>query len=163
VYHGYLNGLDLTDEAEIEPIDGRDLYRMKREYQKSRTVNVFNTFSLGRVDEVELTRLLNAIELEVNIYPNFSHPESFRRISEAALNVGLCPTHDDYFLKYLESRFGIPYLFKNMPIGIQNTRDWFLEIAERFGKSADAERILQAEEKILQEALAPLRKKLQGK
>lgn len=163
VYHGLLGGLAFTDEDEEEPICERDIYRLNRDYKKQRTLNVFNAFSIGRNDELELQRLLNALELNVNFYPNFSHPESFKYISEASLNVGLCPTHDDYFLKYLEARFGIPYLINNMPVGIKNTRDWLLEIAERFDAKDAANRILEMETRVLEDALEPLREKLTGK
>ena len=59
--------------------------------------------------------------------------------------MGICPTHDDYFLGYLQERFGTPYLLDVMPIGIQHTSDWLLQIASFFGLQAIADRIIERE------------------
>jgi len=77
----------------------------------------------------ELERLLNAIGLKVNFFSQLSHPDSFRKITRAALNVSLCATHDDYFLKYLKERYDMPFIIGNFPIGIEKYREWLLDIA----------------------------------
>lgn len=162
VYHGIARGLDL-EEKEEERITDHELDVLKREYERKRTVNIFNAFSIGRTDELELQRLLNALGLKVKFYPNFAHPDSFKELTNAALNISLCPTHDDYFLKFLEERFGMPYLIKGMPLGIQNTTDWLLDVAKEFGLEEQAIKLAAAETAILEKGIGTFRSKLQGK
>jgi nitrogenase molybdenum-iron protein alpha chain len=50
-----------------------------------------------------------------------------------------------------------------MPLGIQTTNAWLLEIAKHFGKEEQAKHIIKAENDRLNEALKPLKKKLKGK
>jgi nitrogenase molybdenum-iron protein alpha chain len=118
---------------------------------------------MGRVDEVELERLLQAIGLDVNVFPVFAHPDSMVKATRAALSISTCPTHDDYFLGYLEERFGVPYLLKHMPIGIENTALWLRGIAAHFGEEERADRIIAAEEKELRKALEEFTSLFKGK
>jgi nitrogenase molybdenum-iron protein alpha chain len=122
-----------------------------------------NVSSMGRVDEVELERLLQALGLESNIFPVFSHPDSFHKATRAALSVSTCPTHDDYFLRQLQEQFGVPFLNKRMPIGIRNTSLWLKDIAGHFGLGAEADRIIEAEEREVRAALAPFRPLFENK
>ncbi len=128
-----------------------------------RTVNLMNVSSMGRVDELELTRLLTALGLEVNVFPVFAHPEGMVKATQAALSVSTCPTHDDYFLTYLEERFGVPYLLKHMPIGIENSGLWLRDVARQFGAEEEVAAIIRKEEAELQEALAEFRPLFTGK
>lgn len=126
-------------------------------------VNLMNVSSMGRVDEIELERLLNLLGLEVNIIPVFSRAEQFYRATQASLSISTCPTHDDYFLKYLHEKFGVPYCIRHMPIGIENTRLWLLDIAAFFGLEDRAREVIAAEEAALGEALIPFLPLLAGK
>ncbi len=128
-----------------------------------RTVNLMNVSSMGRVDELELTRLLTSLGLEVNVFPVFAHPAGMVTATQAALSVSTCPTHDDYFLTYLEERFGVPYLLKHMPIGIENSGLWLRDVARHFGQEAQAEALIRHEEEQLQAALAEFRPLFAGK
>jgi nitrogenase molybdenum-iron protein alpha chain len=126
-------------------------------------VNVMNVSSMGRVDELELERLLNAIGLNVNFYPVFSRPLDMHRATKAALSVSTCPTHDDYFLRFLQDKYGVPYVLRHMPIGIANTGAWLRQIAEFFKIQDLAEQTIAAEEADLAAALAPLLPLFAGK
>ncbi|MDR0662784.1 MAG: nitrogenase component 1, partial [Spirochaetaceae bacterium] len=156
VYHG-LAGRLLNDPFETPSIIEDELEEAEFELEKSRTVNLLNVSSMGRVDELELSRLLNSLDLRVNIFPVFSDSEQMYRVKYAALSVSVCPTHDDYFAKYLEDEFGIPYILRHMPIGIGNTDAWIRAVAAFFGKEAVAERIIARERERLDEALTPYR------
>ena len=127
------------------------------------TVNLMNVSSMGRVDELELEWLLRSLDLDVNIFPVFAHPESMVKATQAALSISTCPTHDDYFLSYLEERFGVPPLIQHMPIGIENTGLWLRDVAARFGREEHAEQIIAQEEKELSAALAEFRPLFAGK
>lgn len=162
VYHGIARSLELESEERRE-IHTDDTVRMAREYEKKRTVNLFNLFSIGRTDELELQRLLEILGLKVKFYPDFAHPDEFRVLTDAALNVSICPTHDDYFLKFLDEKFNMPYIIGSMPIGIRNSGEWLREIAAFFGLEQQAERVIETETAALGKALKFWQSRLQGK
>ncbi|MCW2277704.1 nitrogenase component 1 [Heliophilum fasciatum] len=131
--------------------------------QPNRTVNLMNISSMGRVDELELERLLKAIGLDVNFFPVFASPDGMFRMTKAALSISTCPTHDDYILKHLHEKYGVPYQLKHMPIGIENTNQWIRDIAAFFGVSDQAEQLIAREEQELQAALAEFKPLFAGK
>jgi nitrogenase molybdenum-iron protein alpha chain len=122
-----------------------------------------NVSSMGKIDEQELERLLNGLDLEVNVFPVFSHPDSFIKSTRAALSISTCPTHDDYFLGYLQERFNVPSIIRHMPIGIENTSLWLRDVAAVFGEEEQAERLIAAEEAELKKALDEFRPLFSGK
>jgi nitrogenase molybdenum-iron protein alpha chain len=162
VYHGLGKSM-LEDPPEVEPLIRDELYDAKLEYRKDRTVNLFNVSSMGRADELELVRYLEALDLEVNTFPNFAEPERMYRLKYAGLSISTCPTHDDYFLTYLSEEHGIPFILKHMPIGIENTNAWIRDVAERLGRSEVGERLIARETAELDEALEKYREFFRGK
>ncbi len=44
-----------------------------------------NVDSMGRMDEIELERLLKELDLRTNIFPVFSRPESLYKATQAVL------------------------------------------------------------------------------
>ena len=155
VYHAIgRNLLKVPEESLIDRTD--ELAVFQEEQRRRRTVNLMNVSSMGRVDELELTRLLNALGLEVNVFPVFSRPEEMYKVTQAALSISTCPTHDDYIMQHLQEKYGIPYQLKHMPIGIENTHQWLRDLAAFFGLQEQAEKIIAIEARELQSALAPL-------
>jgi nitrogenase molybdenum-iron protein alpha chain len=106
---------------------------------------------------------LKALDLKVRFLPCFAHPDDFELVAEAALNVSICATHDDYFVKHLKEKYNIPYILHTIPIGIRNTNKWLLEIAEFFGETERAKGLIAVESRELNEALEPFRSQLKGK
>jgi nitrogenase molybdenum-iron protein alpha chain len=162
VYHGLGRSL-LDDPPGVEPIIKDELQDAKLQYQKARTVNLFSVSSMGRADELELIRCLNALDLDVNTFPNFAEPERMYRLKYAALSISTCPTHDDYFLTHLKEKYGIPYILKHMPIGIENTNAWIRDVAGRFGREETGERLIAREAAELDAALERYREFFKGK
>ncbi|HEX2950235.1 MAG TPA: nitrogenase component 1 [Armatimonadota bacterium] len=166
VYHAL--GRNLLDEPPEEQerhrriIPDEDADALE-ESRRRRTVNLMNVSSMGRGDEKELTRLLNALGLDVNIFPVFTKPEEMYKATQAALSISTCPTHDDYFLQHLQEKYGIPYLLQHMPIGIRNTSAWLRTVAAHFGLAEQAEIIIAKEEAELRKALQPLLPIFDGK
>ena len=160
-YHGILRHLPFEpipykDYVPFDPTEpDYELAVKKYQYKKSHTVNLFNATSIGPEDEKELVRLLNALDLKVQIYAEFSSAEELRLISQAALNVSMCNVHDDYILKYLEKEYGITYVIQGMPIGLKATRDWLMAIAKHFGLEDRAKRLADQEEEKVTKAIQP--------
>lgn len=162
VYHAV--GRNLLQERGVrQPVHEDELAVLREQERLKRTVNLMNVSSMGRVDEEELERLLQGLGLTVNVFPVFSHPDSFIDATRAALSVSTCPTHDDYFIGYLRERFGVPYLLQHMPIGIENTSLWLRDVAAFFGEGEQAERLIVAEEAELKGALEEFRPLFAGK
>ena len=128
-----------------------------------RLVNLMNVSSMGRLDEVELVRLLRNLGLEANIFPGFADPGSMYRAAQAALSISTCPTHDDYFFKHLHEKYGVPYVIRHMPIGIANTSLWLRDIAAALGLAEEAERLIERETASLESALKPFIDAFRGK
>ncbi len=162
VYHGILRNL-VGDREKDTRIYEDEIERQKEQYRISRTVNILNVSSMSKQDEDELTRLVKALGLNVRILPCYAHPDDFLDVSDAALNVSICATHDDYFVEHIKAKYGIPFVLKAIPIGIKNTNQWLLDIAEFFGIGDIASRLVQNETRELLEALEPYKEKLKGK
>jgi nitrogenase molybdenum-iron protein alpha chain len=160
-YHGLLRYLPFEpipykDFIPFEPTDPNyELVIKKYQYKRNHTVNLFNATSIGPEDEKELVRLLNALDLNVQIFAEYSSADELRLISQAALNVSMCNVHDDYILKYLEQAYGIPYVIQGMPIGVKATREWLLAIAKHFGLEERAKQIADQEEEKAMIAIQP--------
>ncbi|WP_188400166.1 nitrogenase component 1 [Sporomusa sp. GT1] len=145
VYHAIGRTLLPETKAEIAPS------------KPGKTVNLMNMSSMGRVDELELERLLKALGLAVNIFPVFADPAGMQRMAEADLSISTCPTHDDYMLNHLKEKYQVPFILKHMPIGIDNTGKWLQDVAGFFGLGPEAKELIAQEEAELAAALKPLK------
>ncbi|HEY3426666.1 MAG TPA: nitrogenase component 1 [Negativicutes bacterium] len=156
-FHAIVHGFIESDKQ------GRPKRREPESTNRRPLVNVINLASVGKPDEDEITRLLNAIGIDVNIGPNFATREAIRNMTQADLTISICPTHDDYFIDYLYQEYGVPYVLKDMPIGLENTRTWLVDIAGKFGLEQQALEVIAAEEKKVLQAVAKYRPALEGK
>lgn len=146
----------LTEEAQIK-------YDFAKKYRTSRTVNIFNVGSNSNGDEVELSRLVSALGLIPRVVPLNATVDDLDHLGEAALNVSICATHDDYLLGHLKERYGTEYILDVLPIGINCTNAWVRKIAAHFHLEAEAERLIVQENRELNEAIAPFVEVLKGK
>ncbi|BDZ78635.1 nitrogenase component 1 [Claveliimonas bilis] len=154
LYHGIIKTYLREKEEEVEA-------NLRKNNGKK--VNLFNTSSTSHADQDELKRLLELLGLEVRILPYDSPTKYLTEMVDASLNVSICTTHDEYLFQYMEEVYGIPYVMKNIPVGIGNTSLWLREVAKFFGKEKEAEKVIEQEVGKLERALAPYRKILSGK
>ncbi|MDR1971692.1 MAG: nitrogenase [Treponema sp.] len=162
VYHGILKKYIRYPDRKL-PVWEDDSYRVREKYRISRNVNILNVGSMSRADEVEFRRILEGLGLNVTFIPCYAEPEDFQYALETSLNVSLCGTHDDYFVEHLKTKYNIPFVVDTIPIGRKNTDKWLRRVAAHFGLEREAENLIQAENKALEEALEPFRKNLAGK
>jgi len=167
-YHGLLKHIPFEPDLSranvwVKEEPQAELAELEFNYRKGRTVNLFNATSIGPADEEELVRLLNALQLNVQIYTEYSSLEEYRQMSQAALNISMCNVHDDYLLAYLKEKYGMPYVIEGMPIGVKATRKWLLAVAKHFGLEDKANRIADQEEEKVLKAIQPYLPKLKGK
>jgi light-independent protochlorophyllide reductase subunit B len=121
------------------------LYRLTRALAKvgtkagSKTCNILGPTALGfrnRDDIVEITRLLNALGIEVLVTaPMTSTPADIARLPDAAFNISLYPEVSDATARYLEKTYGQKFT-KTIPIGVGATRKFLSEVAELAGVDA---------------------------
>ncbi|MCE5287030.1 MAG: nitrogenase [Pelosinus sp.] len=161
-YHGLLKKL-VDPRNRIHTTITDEIADANEKYLNSKTVNIFNVGSNSYGDEVELARLLKALDLNPRVLPLYANIDEISRISEAALNVSICATHDDYLLGHLKERFGTEYIIDTLPIGIKNTNRWLREIAKFFKLENEVEKLIALENAQLEEALEPFKEVLQGK
>jgi nitrogenase molybdenum-iron protein alpha chain len=156
-FHAMVHGFIENDR------EGKPPRKDGRKPGKRPLVNIINLASVGRPDEEEMERLLNAIGIDVIIGPNFGTREKIRSMTQADLTVSVCPTHDDYFVDYLHTEYGIPYVMKDMPIGLANTRNWLLAVAGHFGVEKEAGALIKKEEAKARKAVRRYLPSLKGK
>lgn len=161
-YHGVLKKL-VTPPGRIPRTIPDDIADSTEKYMYSKTVNLLNVGSNSYGDEAELSRLLRALDLNVRVLPLYANIEEISRINEAALNISICATHDDYLIGHLKERFGTEYMIDTLPIGIKNTNQWLREIAKFFKLENEVEKLIEIENSQLQEALEPFKKVLKNK
>lgn len=135
----------------------------KPKKRRNDLVNVINPLTVGRLDEVEIERLLAKLKLKANFIPNFTTTEAIGKSSEAALTTSMCPTFSEYFAKSLEERFQVPYTQKVMPVGLDNTDLWLREIGKLLGKEDEVETVIKAERERVEPKIEELKEKLAGK
>lgn len=165
-YHGVLKKLvdPIERYSRANPDDVAEATADAAErYINSKTVNLLNVGSTSYGDEVELSRLLKALGLNVRVLPLYASIDEISRFGEAALNVSICATHDDYLTGHLKERFGTEYVIDTLPIGIKNTNQWLRAIAKVFKLEAEVEKLIAIENAQLEEALEPFKKALKGK
>ncbi|MCM0760984.1 nitrogenase [Sporomusa sphaeroides DSM 2875] len=164
-YHGVLKKLiDPVKKTEKTPGDSAGTTAAAVEqYIPNKTVNLLNVGSTSHGDEVELSRLLTALGLTVRVMPLYASIEEISRMGEAALNVSICATHDDYLIGHLKERFGTEYIIDTLPIGIKNTNQWLRAIAAFFKLENEAEELIAMETLQIEAALEPFKKVLNGK
>ena len=162
VYHSI--GRNLLDEERRDiPVMRDEFEELKEEYQYKHTVNVLTVSSMGRVDELELERILTGLGLSANFFPVYARPEEMYKVTRAAVSVSTCPTHDDYLLAHLKEKYNVPYIISTMPIGIESTNRWIRDLAAPFGLGEQAERLIALEERELREALREFEPVFRGK
>lgn len=143
--------------------DEQKKYDFEKKERISRTVNIFNVGSNSHKDEVELSRLVKELGLIPRVVPLHASVYDLDRLGEAALNVSICATHDDYLLGHLKERYGTEYILDVLPIGIKSTNIWIRKIAAHFHLEDEAEKLIEKENKELLEAIKPFAEVLKGK
>lgn len=115
------------------------------------TINIIAPFCLGSSNWVydleEIKRLLNELGLRINcILTHDTKVEEIQRFFKAKADLWLTQEELPKF-KLLEEERGMRRIGLNLPlpIGIANTEDWYLAVAEELGKSLKAKEVLLKE------------------
>lgn len=134
-----------------------------REERIPNLVNVISPLTVGRLDEVEIERLLGALGLETNFVPCYATLEGLRKTVQARATTCTCMTYGDYFARQLLERYGVPFTEDVMPLGIENTDRWLRNLASLVDKSLEVENLIAREHERIEPRLQALRDGLAGK
>jgi light-independent protochlorophyllide reductase subunit B len=109
--------------------------------RKPKTCNILGPTALGfrnRDDIVEVTRLINALGIEVLVTaPMNATPADIAKLPEADFNVSLYPEISDATARFLEKSHGQKFT-TTVPIGVTATRKFLNEVAALAGVDASA-------------------------
>ena len=126
-------------------------------------INLFAPVTVSYTDQIEMTRMLNAIGLDVNYFPYYSSLEGIERVPKAIASTSICKVFADEFMKQLEDQYDIPYSHTVMPVGVRNTDTWFRGVAKVTGKEKEVEEIIAREHERIEPKIREIRKRLEGK
>ena len=126
-------------------------------------VNIISPLTVGRLDEVELERLLGELGLRANFIPCYATVAQLKRTVSAAATASTCLAYGDYFARVLTERYGVPHTRELMPVGLDGTDRWLLQLAALVGKEAEAQALIERERRRIEPQLAALRAQLEGK
>ena len=146
-----INSVILELEAEIEvpiisiytdgfksktPITGYDIVThslLKYIVDKDNTdkedfINIIS-FSESVGDVAAIVKLLNILDIEYQVLPQFSTIAEIRAASRAKATIVLNPEEGGYFAKELNEVFNVPYIISDAPIGFRGTKNFLLKLA----------------------------------
>ncbi|HDL08034.1 MAG TPA: nitrogen fixation protein NifEH [Desulfobacteraceae bacterium] len=112
-----------------------------------------------------ISNLLNELGISVNCrFVRRTSIEALRNFLKGRLNL---PAFNDYFsrmlINFLKERFHISFAQNSFPVGFYESERWLNEIADFFGKEAEAERVIAFFRKKYREMVKPFKKALNGK
>ncbi len=133
-----LTGLDVAAHALFRflPVD-------EESQPREESVNVL-VLDHQQKDVREMTRLLAALGLSVNVLPR-ELDRHFRKARRARLSISLDPDAGAYFGNLLEERFGVPWIAAAPPIGTEGVHRWLAAVGGALGRTAEAEALHQRE------------------
>jgi nitrogenase molybdenum-iron protein alpha chain len=100
-------------------------------------VNLFSV-SENAEDMQEVSGLLQALGLTVNLFPQHASLESIKRLPFAEWSLAINPDESAYAGIILENRFNIPFLNVGIPVGIAQTEAWLARVGEFTGRKEQA-------------------------
>ncbi|HSA07568.1 MAG TPA: nitrogenase component 1 [Candidatus Gastranaerophilales bacterium] len=96
-------------------------------------------------DASELSRLIEGIGLDIHRILISGAYDYIKTAPQAKVNIISCPTWGIPLAKRMEERFNTPYIEQCIPIGIEPTEKWIMELAKFTGKTKEAEFFIQKE------------------
>ncbi|NTV01547.1 MAG: nitrogenase molybdenum-iron protein [Chlorobiaceae bacterium] len=110
----------------------RQLVRGREAGERNGRVNLLSVTE-HRADIQEITRLLTALGLELNILPDHATPGSFVQATGARLSLSLNQDAENYLGTVLRDEYGVPYQAPGRPVGIEATGQWLVAAGKAAG------------------------------
>ncbi|KAA8673360.1 nitrogenase component 1 [Clostridium sp. HV4-5-A1G] len=126
-------------------------------------VGVIAPMSVTLGDKIDLVRMFNKIGLRARFIPDFATVDELKEISEAAVIAPTCQSYGEYLQRALYENYDTPYFTDPAPLGIENTKIWFRNIAKYTGKEKEVEQLIKEELDFVTPKLEELKKLFKGK
>jgi nitrogenase molybdenum-iron protein alpha chain len=126
-------------------------------------VNVVAPFSVSWTDRMEITRLFDKIGLRPRFVPDFCSTAELEELSEAVVTAPSCVSYGYYLQRALHETYGVPYFREPAPLGIENTAEWFRQIAKYTGKEKEVEALIKEELNFVLPKLEDFKKQFAGR
>jgi nitrogenase molybdenum-iron protein alpha chain len=114
------------------------------------------------IGDDHFSALLRPLGLEPRFVVPFTKVADLERLAEAGLTAQMCPTLGTLLGAGLERLHGVPEVRSPPPYGLAATDAWLREVAERTGKTAEAEALIAAERAAIAPELDALRVAFRG-
>ncbi len=118
------------EQQDCSPVPGKKKCKNRRKYKD---------------DASELARFVEGIGLQVHRVLVSGNHDYIKTAPQAMVNVISCPTWGFPLAKKMEEQFGVPYIKQCIPIGIEPSKKWVMELAKFTNKQQEAENFIQKE------------------
>ncbi len=136
-----INGVDIVLHGL-----GKYLVKDTKETEKEDFINLISV-SENKKSIAEIIRLLNKLDLKVNVIPSFASIEDIEKASLAKASIAFNYDEADVLLKGLKEKAGIPFVKAPVPIGSAATALWLTELGKLLSIEEKVEALIQEEEK----------------
>jgi len=136
-------------------------------------VNVLGVYYDTRFTEAEgrkhggnteaYAHLIEGLGLKVHRIMNAGDYDYLRTTPEARVNTIHTAMWGYPVARAMEEQFGTPWLKRQLPMGLQGTKDWVMDLAIFMGREEEAERFTKAEEEKLLSLFEETKKLVEGK
>lgn len=117
-----VNGIDIV-------LHGLVKYIVQKTEEKEDFINLISiTENQKSIDE--MTRLLETLQLNINVISRFSSIEAIEKAGSAKVSIAINSDEADVFLKGLKEKSGVPYIKSLAPIGTNATAQWLTELGK---------------------------------
>ncbi len=137
------NGTDLVSHAILRAI------RDKREPHEGEPAVVLLSLREAGRDIDTLVELLSDIDVRVSTFPRYSKPREWKNVAQARAAIAVEPSDADFVGHAMQEEFSVRYLAGAPPIGVENTTDWLLRIADALGKQSAAAQVAVKQASVL--------------
>lgn len=98
-------------------------------------------------DSEEMARLIEGLGLRVHrvLFASGGDYDYVRTAPQAALNTIDCGTWGFPLARRMQEKFGTPYVYHELPLGIEATSRWLRDLAKMTGREEEAEKLIARE------------------
>lgn len=150
-----INGIDIV----LHTI-GRELIQQGREGEKENFLNLISATE-NQYAVKELLRLLDSLDVKVNLLPSFGSIDNIRKAHLAKASVAVNDDEAEVLLEILREKADVPVIHSKAPIGVIGTMEWLKNIGKQLQLQEKVTAFIAKEEERIEKYISkqPLRGK----
>jgi nitrogenase molybdenum-iron protein beta chain len=138
-------GYEIAYKSMVDQLTVKSKRRIKRVVNLFGIVPLQDAFWQGNINEI--VRLLERIDVKVNLSGNGDTVDKIRNASKVELNIVLSPNTGIAIAEHFKNKFGIPYLVHPLPVGSE-TSNFLRQVARKLQLDTEkVEKIIKEEER----------------